>query len=123
MLEKKVQRQIRYNLNTDFGEQIPFRHKWIFLTINEPREIERIQEKIMSQFREHEDLEVIDDNVISNTNGLHYHAIRFVSNCPIIYSYSQIYNSPNFRHDRDLGFDMNDVDVGAYVERLIGMPL
>jgi hypothetical protein len=99
---REIQRQIRYNMKTDPGEQISMRHRWVFLVINDPRETERIKQKIYTELAPVDDLNEIDSGLIRNSRGLHYSLFALSSEKGKIESPESIYRSSNFRRDRNL---------------------
>src|SRR4030042_6904513 len=97
-----IERQVRYNLKTTLGEQISTRHRWTFLIINEPREIERIRERIYLQLEPIADLRNLDNSLIESSGGLHYDFFSFSTYKSRIERPDKIYNSKKFKKDRDL---------------------
>lgn len=113
-----VKRQIKYNIRTETGEQTRCRHRWTFLIINESREIERIRGRIYKHLKPVEDMREIDDFGIKGTNGLHCNLFSFSTDKSDVVNPEKIYDSDNFRRDRDLRED----DVGKldkYLSRIL----
>ena len=108
MNKRIVQRQIRYNKKTDTGEQETYRHRWVFLIVNEPREIGRIKEKLFGQMAPVVDYATIDSGIVRNSGSLHYELFSFSTDKGRIERPGEIYdvNSVQFRKDRDLTAEM-----------------
>jgi hypothetical protein len=107
---KKIERQIRYNLKTDTGEQENMRYRYTFLIINEPREIERIKERIWQEMFPIAYLNKIDEGQIKNSRGLHYELFSFSTDKGKIENPQKIYDVkyPKFGKDRNLSERMTD---------------
>ena len=114
-----VERQVRYNFRTNTGEQDFFtRHRWTFLIINEPREIERIRERIYEQLQPVVDLKNLDDGLIKHSEGLHYDFFSFSSEKGKIEEPQKIYASKRFKKDRDL-IERDEVGLAKYLEPVL----
>ncbi len=113
-----VKRQITYNMRTKTGEQEPVRHRWTFMVINEPREIERIIERIYEQLRPIDELKNNYEGLLPNSNGLYYKFFSFSTDKSTIPYPNKIYDSKNFRKDRNL-MERNDVGLDRYLNSII----
>jgi len=113
-----VDRQVRYNLSTTTGEQESARHKWIFMIINEPREIKRIRERVYFQLEPIVDLKELYSGQIESSRGLHYDFFSFSTFRGKIDSPSKIYDSKNFKKDRDL-MERDDVGLERFLRAIL----
>ena len=75
----EVARQIRYYVKTDTAEQEVMRHLWIVCIINQQKEIERIQEKLLKTLARVDEFTVIVENLINKSRGMHYKVLGFKS--------------------------------------------
>lgn len=77
-MAKKVERQIRWKVNTDTGDQTIGRSLWTFLVIDDPRNIDRIREKLYQKLSP---VEVSDlaQFCIRGTRGIYYSAFTVAS--------------------------------------------
>jgi hypothetical protein len=98
-----LKRQIRYNLKTDTAEQETFRYRWTFLVINEPREIDRIREKLYREMAPIVDLNELDKGLVRNSNGLHYNFFAFSTDKGRIEHPEKIYDVDSVRFSKDRG--------------------
>jgi hypothetical protein len=124
-----MERQIRYNVETNFDEQNELRHTWTICIINEPREIGRITQRFADQlsdstkFRRGNERYMIINNDLIEDQGIHYRAFTMKSNCGELPNEDKrkIYDRlDKFKKDRDLTPDKNDVWFGkVYIPRLI----
>jgi len=112
----KIQRQVRYNLFIDTGEQVLSRYRWIVAIINEPREIKRIEQRCYEQLANVNDVNVNYDSLIKES-GLHCKIISFSSEKGKIMWPEKIYASSNFKRDRDLT-ERSEAGLEDYVTRL-----
>lgn len=114
-----IERQIRYNFKTNTTEQDIFtRYRWVFLIINEPREIDRIREKIYFQLAPVQEVRNLDKGLINSSGGLHYHFFSFFSEKGKIEEPSKIYNSNNFKKDRDLS-ERDEIKLTKYLDSIL----
>ena len=97
-----VERQVRYNFKTDTGEKVYARHRWVFLIINEPREIKRIRERIYKQLQMITDLRDLDSGLIKSSGGLYYDFFAFSTDKSCMENPDKIYKSKKFKQDRNL---------------------
>lgn len=99
-----VKRIIRYNKFTNTDIEEPFRYEYIFMIVNEPREIKRIRERIYEQLEPILELKNLFYGGISKTNGLYYDFFSFLSSKGDIYQPNKIYDVDNqqFKKDRNL---------------------
>jgi hypothetical protein len=111
-------RQVRYNLETDVGEQIVQRHSWYFFIINTIPETERIKQRIITSLSICNELVDLDIGVIISRHSLHGRLITFKSEKGQVEDFSKIYDSSKIYKDRDLR-KMNDVTFSRYVQRFI----
>jgi len=110
-MSRKIERQIRYNMTTDIGEQEDYRYKYIFFIINEPREIHRIRERIWKEMEPIVGLSEISEGLIKNSRGLHYRLFSFSTSKGEIENSQKIYdvhNDGRFTKDRNLQDKMTD---------------
>ena len=113
-----VERKIRWNMETDTGDQTRSRHRYIVAILNEPREIQRIKQRFIEQMRPYE-FRDISDYLIPNSNGLHCVAFSFSSEKGEIEYPNKIYkNRAQFRRDRDLS-DRDEQSLFPYIEKLV----
>jgi hypothetical protein len=114
-----VERQLRYNKFTDTGEQTPLRHRWTFAILNEPREIERIEQRLFNQLSHCDDLRTNYEKSIKSSGGLYIKIISFSSEKGRIANPQKVYDQPKkFKKDRDLR-DVAEEKLENYVKRLI----
>jgi len=118
-----IDRQVRYNLFTNTGDQESLRYKWTFFIINEPREIKRIEQRILETLAVCDEKEVLAESNISNSRGIWYKAFNLKSEkgflCPK--DKEKIYaNLKKFKKDRNLRewFKKPDIWFDKYVGRL-----
>jgi len=99
-----IQRQIRYNVRTETGEQVALRNNWIFLVINHPREIQRISQRILENMPPCDEMEELYQSKIPGERGMHYSLISLLNEKGnlVWYERQKIYKSPNFWYDRNL---------------------
>ena len=111
-----MKRQVRYNISTDTGEQISMRHRWTVFLLNEPREIERIQERFLRELAPAGELQINYESLIENSGGLHAKIISFSSDQGKVEDHRKIYDSENFRRDRDL-WEREETAYDSYIRR------
>ncbi|MCH7850713.1 MAG: hypothetical protein IH845_03670 [Nanoarchaeota archaeon] len=118
-------RQVRFNKFTHRGEQEELPHEWVFLILNQPQEISRIEERIYEELRKStpymdgiacSDPTIFDhENAVRRkTENLHARYLNFRSQAREILSFSNIYNSRKFYEDRNLK-RFTDVEFDAYI--------
>jgi hypothetical protein len=113
-----MQRQIRYNVFTDLGEQTRQRHHWVVLVVNETREIQRILERfVYGELAPVGNFSEQAEALIEGSGGLHYMAVSFNSDRDRLRFPENIYVSSNFVKDRSIQ-DRDDVGWEKYVSRL-----
>ena len=112
-----MERQIRFNRFSGSGEQIRCSHRYVFLLINEPKEIKRIRQRISEQLSPLEDSVNLGEGLIEGSGGLHYEAFAFSTDRKEIPDKDAIYRSKKFKRDRNLR-EGNDVWVESYVKRI-----
>ena len=112
-----VDRQVRYNVRTDTGEQEAARHRWVFLVINESREVLRIKERIWHALQPIADLDEIASGLIISSGGLHYNYFAFSSSLGEIDEPSKIYSSRKLKCDRNL-VEKNHAGCEDYIKRI-----
>ena len=113
-----LERQVRYNLKTETGEQENIRHRWTFLIINESREIGRIRERIYQQLEPIVELKNLSEGLIEYSNGLHYDFFSFSTNKGKIERADKIYDSKKFKQDRDL-FERDEIGLIRYLTPIL----
>ena len=117
----KINRQVRWNMTTDPGEQVRLRHKYIFAIVNEPREIDRIIERMIVEFAPSDDFIPICDYAIEKSRGLHCKVLSFSSERGRIEHSERIYDNPGFfRHDRNLA-NKSETELIPYLNRLLSL--
>ncbi len=115
-----VKRQVRWNMETDTGEQVRLRHKYTFLVVNENKEINRITERIFQQLAPVDEYDHIGVYHIKKSNGLLCDVFSFLTDKGRIEHPELIYNNLiNFVHDRDLK-SRPEEDILPYLERTLG---
>ena len=112
-----IERQVRYNIHTSTGEQQFERHKWTFMIINTPTEIERIRERIFRQ------LELIRDgnfgkDILPSSGGLYYDCFWITSQRGKLEEPNKIYASKKFKLDRDL-FERDELSLNRYLNSIL----
>lgn len=113
-----IERQVRYNIKTETGEQEFARHRWTFLIINEPREINRIRERIYQELTPIVELKNLDNELIPCSKGLHYDFFSFFTYKNRIEELGKIYKSRKFKRDRDL-YERDDVGLSRYLQPIL----
>ncbi len=113
----RLERQIRYNIKTSTGEQDLARHRWTFMIINEPREVQRIKERIYEQLNPM-DSRVLFEGNIPLSKGLHYDFFSFSSENGRIPHPEKIYKSQKFKKDRNLR-ECNEIQLDSYLNSIM----
>lgn len=74
-------RRILYNFRINPDEQVSEgeRNQWFFMIVNEPREIERIKQRIFSVFGNSSDYIEYAEGDVKNSGGVHYLAYSLKS--------------------------------------------
>lgn len=109
---KRAIRQVKYNIETDTGDQIYLRYQWTICIINEPIEIKRIKERMLEVIAPSAELRELATNCIKGSGGLHYEAFCIQSEKGNLTSEEKrrVYdNLLAFKKDRDLTSKKNDV--------------
>jgi hypothetical protein len=88
------------------------------MIINEPREIDGIRKKLFQQLAPVSDLTTNYESLIPNSNGLHCEIFSFSSDTAKIRDQRKVYDSRDFRQDRDLS-DRPEQNLENYVQRFI----
>jgi len=73
-----VQRRILWNAISEPGKDPP-RQSWVFIIVNEPREIEIIKQRIKEELAPTDEEQTITNGLIKNSGGIHYKAITLDS--------------------------------------------
>ncbi len=115
---KMLERQIRYNYKTETGEQVYLRHRWIFCIINEPREIQRIRERIYEQLSPIEELRNLYKSSINKSKGLYCDFFSFSTDKFKIENPKKIYNSKKVYKDRNLQ-EKDEIGLERYLNSLL----
>jgi hypothetical protein len=110
-----LERQILYNFKTSKVEQDRLPHRWTFVIVNTPYNIEEIKQKIYENLQPVDDLNEIGDYPLKGTNGLHCVCFSISSSKSEI-EREAVYNSLNFREDRRVK-EMKESDFSDFVER------
>lgn len=114
---RRVKRLVRWNMDTDFGEQVRPRNRYTVVIINQPKEIERIRARFLTHLAPTEDLREICDHSIPKTD-LHRAAFSFSSDS-VIRDPDEIYRGPaDIRYDRNLS-ERDEGDLIPYLDRLV----
>lgn len=114
-----ITRKLKWNRKTNTDEQPPyFRYRYTFAAVNEPREINRIKERIIEQMAPVDNLEVHYECPIPKSHGLHCEIFSISSTFGTIQNPEKIYNSKNFRKDRNLA-ERDEGDLEIYARNLI----
>ncbi len=113
-----IKRKLRYNVKTDLTEQAYLPHSWTIALVNEPREIDRIRERIFFQLAPIDDFHTNYSSSIPGTNGLVCEIFSFLSKRGDFTNSSKIYDSPDFKKDRDLR-DVSESKLENYVQRVL----
>jgi hypothetical protein len=114
-----VERKVRWNRETDTGEQVRLPHRYVVAIVNEPREIARIRQKFLEQMLPVDDFREITEVPISDSNGVHAYIFSFSSGRFEIENRELIYkNLKQFRRDRNLA-DRSETALLPYIERLV----
>ena len=111
-----IERQVRYNIHTYTGEQEFERHKWTFMVINTPTEIERIRERIFRQLKPIRDGGFGKD-ILPDSDGLHYDCFWITSEFGKIEE-DKIYASKKIKLDRDL-FERDEISLNRYLNSIL----
>ncbi len=124
---KNIERQIKYNIETDFDEQTELRYTWTILIVNEPREINRITQRFSDQLsdsrkfrRGKERYLIADSNPVEK--GLHYRVFTMKSTCGELPNEDKmkIYNQlGKFKKERDFTPNKDEIWFDEiYIPRL-----
>ena len=111
-----VRRLVRWNMTTDFGEQVRSRYRYTVAIINTPSQIKIIKGKFLRHLVHTDDFYEICEHSIPKT-GLHGIAFSFSSDS-VIRDYDKIYRRPaDIKKDRSLS-ERGEVAMITYLERL-----
>lgn len=114
-----VSRGIRWNMRINTGEQERTRYRYTFALINEPREIERIKQRILERMAVVDEFISICDYRIIKSNGLHCRVFSFSSDRGVIERPKEIYdNLSQFKRDRNL-VEKDEVGILRYLEKMV----
>lgn len=113
-----MKRQVRYNRAGIPGLQEYFQSQWMWLIVNEPREIDRIKNRIFEQLAPIDELKILFEGGISNTKGLQYSILTFKSPSSNIYP-KKIYDSENLKKDRNL-YIRDEAGLEKYLRSTLG---
>jgi len=117
---KNIERQIRCYVKTDLDQQVSQRHRWTFLILNVPVEIERIRQKLVEQLAMTSNFDEHYNTPIKGSRGLYCRVVSFLSEKGKLEDKSKIYASKNFRFSRDLSVNRDEIGWADYVSRVIG---
>jgi len=112
-----MKRKLHYNSVVASGEQLIQRVRWTFAILNEPREIERLEQKLFRQLYPADDLIVHYESLVEGSGGLHCKILSVSSDVGGI-NPKEVYDSPNFKRDRDL-FEREEDCWESYVARFV----
>jgi trehalose/maltose hydrolase-like predicted phosphorylase len=116
MLEKKVEKQLIWNCQTDTAEQSEWRYKYTFLIIDSLRDIEVAREKIYLEFEQKDDVIDIADGYLTKEN-YDYQIFSIRTNTEKREFAKGNYKGLRIKHDKDL--IAKDEDEGIkYFERI-----
>ena len=113
-----IERQVRWYMKTDTGDQIELRHRYTIAVLNQPREIDRIRQRFLFALTPADDFIENYDCLIPGSNGLHINIFSFSSRQGEIKHPEEIYDSPNFIKDRNLS-DRGEEKLENYARSLI----
>lgn len=111
-------RQVKWNMFIDPGEQVELRHRYTIAILNQPREIERIKQRFLLALAPADDFRKNYECLVPNSKGLHLEIFSFSSRKGEINESWKIYDSPNFKKDRNLS-DRNEKRLERYVQNLM----
>lgn len=97
-----LERQLRYYLEVSTEEQNPTPHHWIFYIQNTKREATLIQERILEELAMCNNLTTLESGIIIPKLSIIARLIEFDSQKGKIENQRGIYNSSNFKKDRNL---------------------
>lgn len=119
-----VERQVRWNRFIDKGEQTRLRYKYVFLIVNEPREIGIMERKVLEELAPVDDHRPICDWQIPASHkshcSLHCKVFSFSSGVGRIEHPERIYSSSRFYYDRRL-LDVDEVRLTPHLRTLTGV--
>ncbi len=105
-------RQIKYNMETDTGDQISLRHRWTFFILNEQTEINRIAQRIRNTLAPCDEEDILCEARIPSSDRLRYKAFAISSDKGNFKpgDKGRIYHRPKkFRQDRALTPDKDEI--------------
>lgn len=114
-----VERLVRWNMETETGEQERPPHRYTFAVVNKPSEIERIKQRIIEQLSPSGSYHVNLDLLVRGSDGIHCRIFSLSSEMGRIENPHKIYNNlRQFKRDRNLA-DKSDYELQGYAERLV----
>jgi len=112
-----VRRLVRWNVETDTGEQVRLRYRYTVAIINKPSQIEIIKGRFLNHLAPVDDFNEICEHSIPHSDGLHRIVFSFSSDS-VIRDLGEIYEWPaDIRHDRSLS-EKDEIAIIPYLERL-----
>jgi len=115
------ERQLRWYVES---ESDPTIHHWSFLIINEPREIDRITQRIKKYLAPTDSEQIGSERQIPNSRGLHYKLVTIDSHNPKkpeTINLSNIYNGER-TEDRNLYQHKKPDGLANYIDNLFDIP-
>ncbi len=103
---------------TNTGDQIILRHRYTVAILNEPQEINRIRQRLITALSPADDMNSNYSLQIPNSEGLYLEIFSFSSSRGQIENPKSIYDSPNFKKDRHLR-DANESDLEIYAQSIV----
>lgn len=110
-----MKRKVRYNIKTDTGEQVSQRNRWTVAILNEPREIDRIEQRLYGELGPISEVNIGYDYAVPST-GLRCKIFSFSTERRLEDS-DKIFRSKEFKRDRDLRERAED-EYEVYVRNL-----
>lgn len=119
MAGKGVKRRLRYWVQMSAESQDPLPHRWVFLAINTQTELDRIGQKLLEKLAMTDDLIYHYAEPVPRSQGLKCVVFSFLSEVGTLEKKNEVYDSSNFRRDRDLSIPRNSDGWRDYVEGII----
>ncbi len=111
-----VRRLVRWNMETDTGEQVRSRNRYTVVIINKPGQIKIIRGRFLTHLAPTKDVYDICEHSIPGSD-LHRVAFSFSSDS-VIRDFDEIYRWPaDIRKDRSLS-ERDEIAMIPYLERL-----
>ena len=113
------QRQLLWNVKS-IPEGDPPQQSWIFVIVNEPREIKIIEQRIREELSPTDQQQTVTRGLIQRSDGLHYKAITVDSykrTTPEDVNLRAIYKGPR-RRDEKLGSHRTTDGLATYIDRM-----